>query len=56
VAVKLGFENFYVYSAVNPITGEDFTLMIPNVNTACMNVFLEEMSKSLKKEAIIIMD
>lgn len=56
VAVKLGFENFYVYSAVNPVTGEDFTLMIPNVNTACMNVFLEEMSKSLNKKAILIMD
>lgn len=56
VAVKLGYENFYVYSAVNAITGEDFTLIIPNVNTDCMNVFLEEMSKSLTKDAIIIMD
>jgi hypothetical protein len=45
VAVKLGFANFYLYSAVEPETGEVFTLEIPHVNTNCMNVFLHEMSK-----------
>ena len=57
VKVKLGFENFYVYSAVSPISGEDFTLTAPKVNTDFMNVFLAEMSKHLgEKHAIIVMD
>lgn len=55
--VKLGFKNFYLYSAVNPKTGEDFTLLLPKVNTDCMNVFLEEMVKKKQDKSIImIMD
>ncbi len=55
--VKLGFKNFYLYSAVNPKTGEDFTLLLPKVNTDCMNVFLEEMvKKEQDKSIIMIMD
>jgi transposase len=57
VKVKLGFKNFYLYSAVNPKTGEDFTLLLPKVNTDCMNVFLEEMvKKEQDKSIIMIMD
>ena len=55
--MKLGFENFYVYSAINPMTGDDFTLIAPNVNTICMNIFLAEMSKQLaNSKALIVMD
>ncbi len=39
VKIKLGYKNFYLYSAANPKTGEDFTLILPNVNINCMNVF-----------------
>ena len=57
VPVKLGFKNFYVYSAVNVYRGDDFSFVMPNVDTECMNVFLSEMSKNLKdKEAICVMD
>ena len=57
VSVKLGFENFYVYSAVNVYTGDDFSFIMPNVDTECMNVFLKEMSKNLKdREVICVMD
>jgi len=57
VKVKLGFKNFYLYSAINPKTGEDFTLLLPKVNTDCMNVFLEEMvKKEQDKSIIMIMD
>lgn len=57
IKIKLGFQNFYIYSAVNPISGESFTLKLPNVDTTCMNVFLEEMSKEIgENEAVIIMD
>jgi DDE superfamily endonuclease len=55
--VKIGRENFYLYSAVNYTNGEDFSLLFPYVNTDCMNIFLEQMSKSLgNKEAFLIMD
>jgi transposase len=33
VAVKLGFKNFYVYSSIEPKTGEVFSLILPQVNT-----------------------
>ena len=57
VPVKLGFQNFYVYSAVNVIAGDDFSLIIPRVNTIYMNVFLDEMSKYLgEAQAILVMD
>jgi transposase len=57
IKVKLGFQNFYLYSAVNPKTGEDFTCQIPHINTDWMNLFLKELSFSLKnKEIFLIMD
>jgi hypothetical protein len=57
IKIKLGFQNFYIYSTVNPISGESFTLKLPNVDTTCMNVFLEEMYKEIgENEAVIIMD
>lgn len=55
--VKLGFKNFYLYSAVNPKNGEDFTLLLPLVKTDCMNVFLEELSKKIgDQKLVIVMD
>ncbi|WP_434732645.1 transposase [Wolbachia endosymbiont of Zygogramma bicolorata] len=44
VKVKLGRQNFYLYSAVNPRNRESSSLFVPNVNTDCMNIFLEQMS------------
>jgi transposase len=57
VNVKLGFKNFYLYSAVNVNTGQDFTLIAPSVNSDCMNVWLEQFNHFLNGEqAILIMD
>lgn len=57
MASKLGFKNFYVYSSVSPKTGTDFSLLMPYVNTECMNVFLKEMSDWLQsKKALLILD
>ena len=52
--VKQGFANFYLYSAVDPETGDVFTLEIPYVNTNCMNIFLAEMSREYADEKIIL--
>ncbi len=57
VKIKLGYENFYLYSAVNPKTGEDFTLILPKVNTTCMNIFLEQFAiKMTDRTVVIVMD
>ena len=57
VAVKLGFANFYLYTALEPKSGESFTLEIPYVNTDCMSVFLQELSKEYAgDELILVMD
>lgn len=57
--MKLGFKNFYLYSSLNPDSGKHHTLLLPYVNTDCMNIYLEELSKDIKtrnKEAVVIMD
>lgn len=55
--IKLGYKNFYLYSAANPKTGEEFTLLLPNVNIDCMNVFLDEFIKfSKNRKIVIVMD
>ncbi len=57
VKIKLGRHNFYLYSAVNPENGESSSLLAPNVNTDCMNVFLEQMSQYLRtRKAFLVMD
>jgi len=57
VKIKMGFENFYVYSSVNADTGEMFSLLMPNVNTDCMNIFLAEFAIQLgKRHTFLIMD
>ncbi|KLT21765.1 transposase family protein [Wolbachia endosymbiont of Armadillidium vulgare str. wVulC] len=37
VKIKLGRQNFYLYSAVNPKNGENSSLFAPNVNTECIS-------------------
>jgi transposase len=57
VKIKLGYKNFYLYSAANPKTGDQFTLLLPNVNINCMNVFLKEFAAVNKSKKIaIVMD
>ena len=38
IPVKPGYTNFYLYSAVDPVKGEHFTLLLPWVNTDIMNI------------------
>lgn len=52
-----GYENFYIYSAVAPLSGETFSLFLPWVNTEMMNIFLEQLSLEIKSQnCFIIMD
>ena len=54
IHISLGFKNFYVYSAVSNLNGFNFNLIMPNVDSQCMNVYLSELSKALHGENIIL--
>lgn len=57
VKFKLGYKNFYLYSAANSKTGDEFTLLLPNVNINCMNIFIKEFAAVNKnKKIVIVMD
>jgi putative transposase len=44
----------YAYGAVEPKTGEGFFLVLPYCNTACMNVYLRELSEAYKDDFIML--
>ena len=44
----------YVYSAVDVCTGELDSLILPHVNTACMQLFLDEISARHPNEHIVM--
>lgn len=44
----------YTYGAVEPKTGENFFLVMPNCNTYNMNVFMKELSKEYEKDIILL--
>ena len=47
VIARPGYQNFYVYSSVNPLTGEAVSLFLPWVNTTMMNLYLDHLSQVL---------
>lgn len=57
IKVKQAYQNFYVYGAVEPKTGENFSLFLPWVNTEMMSLYLEQMSLAhANEELVLIMD
>ena len=44
----------YAYGAVEPLTGENFFLVMPYSNTDCMNVFLRELSNTYPHDFILL--
>lgn len=47
-------EYTYVYSAVSVLDGQMDSLILPRVNTACMQVFLDEVSSRYPSEHVIM--
>jgi transposase len=47
-------ELVYVFAAVAPATGELISLILPESNTAMMNLFLEHVSQTLSKYFIVM--
>jgi transposase len=48
----------YVFAAVEPTTGRDFCLVLPEVSTVAMNVFLSRFAATLAKDehAVMVVD
>jgi hypothetical protein len=56
-AVQYCFENFYVYGAVEPTTGECFFLELPHLNTVNFQIFLNEFARCYPDTLnIVVMD
>ena len=43
----------YAFGAVEPLTGENFFLAMPNCDTKCTNTFLAELSKQYPEDMIL---
>lgn len=59
IKYKMGYKNFYLYSAIAPLSGNNFSLIMPNVDTNNFNAYLREFAKyleSIGKKAIFVMD
>ena len=55
--VHYRFENFYVYGAVEPTSGESFFLELPQLNTANFQIFLQEFAHAYQGTLnIVLMD
>lgn len=54
IVVKPGYKNFYVYSAVDPLKGEHFSLILPWVNTDMMSLFLQQLSNACPNQPILL--
>lgn len=51
------FKNLYLYGAFSPVTGTQFTLELPQCNTDCFQLYLDEFSRQMPDEfKIIILD
>ena len=47
-------EYYYAFGAVEPLTGDNFFLVLPQCNTVCMNVFLRDLSKEYPDDIILL--
>lgn len=52
--IKPGYSNFYAYSAVDVENGDDFSLLLPGVNTDIMNLFLACFRKAFSQQRILL--
>lgn len=55
---QMDYEWSYLFGAVNPISGERFGLVLPEVNTEATTLFFEAMSEHLgpDRHAVVIVD
>ena len=58
--VKIGYEFGYLYTAINPYSGDVFCLMLPSMSKECFTVFLQEFiryrQQSYQQQTVLILD
>ncbi|WP_370867410.1 transposase [Nitrosomonas sp.] len=54
VKAMLAYEYTYAYAAVCPLDGMFDSLVLPNVNTECMQIFLDEIARRYPNENIVM--
>lgn len=55
--IKPGYSNLYAYSAVDAENGAQFSLLLPEVNTEMMNLFLDNFRRAIPKQrTLLVMD
>ncbi len=52
---QIGYQWAYIFSAVRPATGDDFTLVLPSVNAKVMDLFLAHFADTLDHDAHAVM-
>jgi transposase len=52
--IKPGYQNFYLYAAVDPQCGEAFILELPWVNTDMMNLYLQHLAAAFPTKKILL--
>ena len=52
---QIGYQWAYIFTAVRPATGDDFTLVLPTVNAKVMNLFLERFAETLAADVHAVM-
>jgi hypothetical protein len=51
------FQNFYLFGAYNPLSGDHFTLELPKCNSECFQLWMDEFSTHRSEEfKIVILD
>jgi len=53
--VHLKYENYYIYGAVEPTTGDSFFLELPHLNSDCFQIFLDEFSMNYKDDFLVLL-
>lgn len=53
--VQRKYEWTWFYAAVEPMTGESFSLYLPNLNGDCYEIFLAELSKTYPSDLIVLL-
>jgi hypothetical protein len=52
--VRRSYKWIYLYAAVEPTTGESFCLYLPGMDDGCLEIFLDELSKTYPDHHLII--
>jgi hypothetical protein len=52
--VHFQFDNYYLYGALEPLSGDSFILEMPYLNSNCFQLFLDELSHQYKDDFMIM--